>query len=126
MVRQKAYPTDLSDAEWALLAPWEKDALAQCAIFRGGWDLLAVEAVVDLSAHSEAASLPAIDIGHLSRAVDAVLCKAILGGARMNLRDGIAFEAKCFGEVCGLEDMKIGTQNFLTNGPKAKASFVHR
>ena len=25
----------------------------------------------------------------------------------MKLADGLAFEAKCFGEVCGTEDMKI-------------------
>jgi hypothetical protein len=44
----------------------------------------------------------------------------------MPLAEGIAFEAKCFGEVCGTEDMKIGTQNFIQNGPKSKAAFVHR
>jgi enoyl-CoA hydratase/carnithine racemase len=72
------------------------------------------------------AALPAVDIGHLSKRVDAVICKAILDGARMKLRDGIAFEATCFGEVCGTEDMKLGVANFLQNGPKAKAAFVHR
>ena len=72
------------------------------------------------------ASLPAVEIGHLSRRVDEILGKAILGGARMELRAGIAFEAKCFGEVCGTEDMRIGVDNFVKNGPKAKAAFVHR
>lgn len=70
-------------------------------------------------------TLPDVDIGHLSRAVDAILCKAILGGARMNLRDGIAYEAKCFGEICGTKDMRIGVENFMTNGPRSKAPFVH-
>ncbi|MEY3161193.1 MAG: hypothetical protein RIT25_1184 [Planctomycetota bacterium] len=72
------------------------------------------------------ASLPAMELGHLSRKVDEILCKAILGGARMTLRDGLAFEAKCFGEVCGTEDMRIGVTNFLKNGPRAKAEFLHR
>lgn len=72
------------------------------------------------------AALPAIDLGHLSRKVDEVLCRAILGGARLPLADALAFEAKCFGEVCGTEDMRIGVDNFLKNGPKAKAPFVHR
>jgi len=71
------------------------------------------------------ASLPAMELGHLSRKVDEILCKAILGGARMTLRDGLAFEAKCFGEVCGTEDMRIGVTNFLKNGPRAKAEFRH-
>src|SRR5262249_32120015 len=64
------------------------------------------------------ASLPPADIGHRSKAIDAIICKAILGGAKLQLRDGLLFEAKCFGEACGTEDMRIGTQNFLANGPK--------
>lgn len=72
------------------------------------------------------ASLPAVDIGHLSKKVDEILCKAILGAAKLPLQDAIPFEAKCFGEVCGTEDMRIGVDNFMKNGPKAKAAFVHR
>ena len=70
-------------------------------------------------------SLPAADLGHLSTRVDEILCKAILEGARMNLYDGIAFEAKCFGEVSGTKDMRIGVENFIENGPRSKAPFVH-
>ncbi len=69
--------------------------------------------------------LPDVNLGHLSRAVDAILCKAILHGARLSLRDGLAFEAKCFGEVCATKDMRIGVANFLANGPRSKAPFVH-
>lgn len=72
------------------------------------------------------ASLPAVDIGHLSKKVDEILCKAILGAARLPLKDAVPFEAKCFGEVCGTQDMRIGVENFLKNGPKVKATFVHR
>jgi len=71
------------------------------------------------------ASLPAVDIGHLSKKVDEVLCKAILGAAKLPLKDAVPFEAKCFGEVCGTKDMRIGVENFLKNGPKVKATFVH-
>ena len=70
--------------------------------------------------------LPDVDIGHLSRAVDAVLQKAILEGARMPLEEGLRFEAHCFGEVCGLDDMRIGLDNFIANGPRSRAAFVHR
>lgn len=72
------------------------------------------------------ASLPAVDIGHLSKKVDEILCKAILGAAKLPLHEAILFEAKCFGEVCGTEDMRIGVDNFVKNGPKVKAQFVHR
>jgi enoyl-CoA hydratase/3-hydroxyacyl-CoA dehydrogenase len=71
------------------------------------------------------ASLPAVDIGHLSKKVDEILCKAILGAAKLPLKDAIPFEAKCFGEVCGTKDMRIGVDNFTKNGPKVKATFVH-
>ena len=70
--------------------------------------------------------LPDVDIGHLSRAVDAVLQRVILEGARMPLKEGLRFEARCFGEVCGLEDMRIGLDNFIQNGPRSKAAFIHR
>ena len=71
-------------------------------------------------------ALPAVDIGHLSKKVDQILCKAILGGAKLPLQEAVPFEAKCFGEVCGTEDMRIGVDNFVKNGPKVKATFVHR
>ncbi|MFQ5844958.1 MAG: enoyl-CoA hydratase-related protein, partial [Planctomycetota bacterium] len=70
--------------------------------------------------------LPEVELGHLSRAVDAVMKKAILEGARLPLAQGLRLEAKCFGEVCALEDMRIGVESFLKNGPRAKAEFVHR
>ena len=44
----------------------------------------------------------------------------------MPLADGLRLESELFGAVCALEDMQIGVQNFLKNGPKAKAEFVHR
>jgi enoyl-CoA hydratase/carnithine racemase len=70
--------------------------------------------------------LPEVELGHLSRAVDAILQRAILEGARLSLADGLALEVRCFGEVCELEDMRIGVESFIAEGPRAKASFVHR
>jgi enoyl-CoA hydratase/carnithine racemase len=69
---------------------------------------------------------PGIDLGHLSKAVDKVMQKAILEGAKLGLDKGLELESKCFGEVCALEDMKIGMENFIKNGPRAKAQFVNR
>lgn len=39
---------------WRLLEPWERSALAQCAVFRGGFSLEAVEGVLDLTLHPDA------------------------------------------------------------------------
>ena len=70
--------------------------------------------------------LPEVELGHRSRSVDALLCRAVLEGCRMPLAGGLRLESELFGAGCALEDMKIGVQNFLKNGPKAKAEFVHR
>jgi predicted ATPase/tRNA A-37 threonylcarbamoyl transferase component Bud32 len=48
------------DWSWSLLEPWEQSALAQTAIFRGGFSLEAAEAVLDLSALPSAP--PVIDV----------------------------------------------------------------
>jgi enoyl-CoA hydratase/carnithine racemase len=69
--------------------------------------------------------LPDVPLGHLSKAVDKLLCEAILDGAKLPLAGGQALEAKKFGQVCALQDMRIGVENFLKNGPRAKAAFVH-
>jgi enoyl-CoA hydratase/3-hydroxyacyl-CoA dehydrogenase len=72
------------------------------------------------------ASLPPVDIGHRSRAIDALICRAILEGCRRRLDEGLRLESELFGECCTTEDMRLGVRNFLANGPKAKAVFVHR
>ncbi len=69
--------------------------------------------------------LPDVDIGHLSRKTDSLLQKAVLEGAKMTLEEGLKLEAKIFGECLLTQDMKIGMDNFMKNGPKAEAKFVH-
>jgi enoyl-CoA hydratase/3-hydroxyacyl-CoA dehydrogenase len=67
-----------------------------------------------------------VDLGHLSTAVDAVMQRAILEGAGLPLDEALRLEARLFGEVCGLEDMRIGVSTFVRKGPRAKAAFVNR
>ncbi len=73
----------------------------------------------------DAPALPDVELGHLSTAVDAIIEKAIVHGAKLGLDEGLRFESKCFGEVCGLKDMRIGMENFTKNGPRSKAEFVN-
>jgi len=70
-------------------------------------------------------ALPDVDLGHLSTKVDGILCKAIIEGAKLGLDEGLRFESRCFGEVCGTKDMRIGMENFVKNGPRSKAGFVN-
>ena len=58
------------DWSWDLLAPWEQAALAQCAVFDGGFTLDAAEAVVNLSGWSDAP--PVLD------AIQALVDKSLL------------------------------------------------
>ena len=69
--------------------------------------------------------LPEVDIGPLSRKIDSLLQKAVLEGAKMTLEEGIKFEAKTFGECLLTKDMRIGMENFMKNGPRVNAPFVH-
>jgi enoyl-CoA hydratase/carnithine racemase len=69
--------------------------------------------------------LPEVDIGHLSRKIDSLLQRAILEGAKMPLEEGLKLEAKIFGECLLTQDMRIGIENFLENGPRVNANFVH-
>jgi enoyl-CoA hydratase/3-hydroxyacyl-CoA dehydrogenase len=70
--------------------------------------------------------LPEVDIGHFSRKIDSILQKAVLKGAKMTLEEGLKFESKVFGECLLTEDMRIGMENFMKNGPRVNASFVHK
>jgi enoyl-CoA hydratase/3-hydroxyacyl-CoA dehydrogenase len=69
--------------------------------------------------------LPDVDISHLSRKTDSLLQRAILEGAKMTLEEGLKLEAKIFGECLLTKDMRIGMENFIKNGPKVNANFVH-
>jgi enoyl-CoA hydratase/carnithine racemase len=70
--------------------------------------------------------LPEVDIGHFSRKIDSLIQKAVLEGAKRTLEEGLKLESKVFGECLLTEDMKIGMENFMKNGPRANAAFVHK
>jgi enoyl-CoA hydratase/carnithine racemase len=69
--------------------------------------------------------LPPVELGHLSRSIDALICRAIVEGCRRPLAEGLRLESELFGECCATADMRIGVDNFIANGPRQKAVFVH-
>lgn len=71
-------------------------------------------------------NLPDVALGHLSRAIDGLMCRAIIEGCRQPLDDGLRFESEMFGACCATEDMRLGVRNFFEHGPKVRAEFVHR
>ncbi len=50
------------DSSWDLLAPWEKDGLARCSVFVGGFSLAAAEAVLDPGAGRACGAPPILDV----------------------------------------------------------------
>ena len=71
-------------------------------------------------------TLTEIEIGPLSRKIDDILCQALMEGSQLDLEAGLEVEAKAFGRCVESEDFRIGVENFLANGPKVAAKFVHR
>lgn len=72
------------------------------------------------------AALPDVDLGFRSRAIDALITRAIVDGCRRPLADGLRFESEMFGQCCATEDMRIGVRTFQEKGPRAQPVFVHR
>ncbi len=70
--------------------------------------------------------LPDVDIGYHSRAIDAILVQALKDGLSKPLEEGLKVEAEAFAACRDAEDFAIGMKNFIENGPRVKADFVHR
>ncbi len=70
-------------------------------------------------------TLPKVDIGHHSLAIDAILVDVILRGLASSLEDGLAIEADGFARCKATIDMAIGMTNFIQNGPRTPAAFLH-
>ena len=69
--------------------------------------------------------LPKVDIGHHSLAIDAIVVGVLSEGLRKPLEDGLDVEAKGFARCKKTVDIDIGITNFLQNGPRVPAAFLH-
>jgi enoyl-CoA hydratase/3-hydroxyacyl-CoA dehydrogenase len=69
--------------------------------------------------------LPAVDIGHRSLAVDAILVDVIRKGLTQPLASGLEVEAEGFATCKQTVDYDIGMKNFIQNGPRVPAEFMH-
>ena len=84
------------DWSWDLLSPWEQGALAQCAMFEGGFTLEAAEAVLDLAAWREAP--PVLDV------VQALLDKSLLRAWVPATRGRYAIDEPYFGMYVSIHE----------------------
>ena len=71
------------------------------------------------------AKLPPVELGHHSRAIDAILLDVVRRGLALPLAEGLAIEAQGFGRCKSTVDLDIGMKNFIQNGPRVPAAFLH-
>ncbi|MFH0943900.1 MAG: 3-hydroxyacyl-CoA dehydrogenase/enoyl-CoA hydratase family protein [Planctomycetota bacterium] len=69
--------------------------------------------------------LPSVDIGHRSLTIDAILVDVLRRGLAKPLAEGLAIEADGFAQCKETVDMNIGLTNFIQNGPRTPAAFLH-
>lgn len=73
----------------------------------------------------QAGALPPVDLGHRSRSIDAILVDVLRRGLSKPLAEGLAIEAEGFARCKETVDMDIGIKNFIQNGPRVPAAFLH-
>lgn len=71
------------------------------------------------------ASLPTVALGHHSLAIDAILVDVVRRGVARPLDEGLLIEAAGFGACKRTVDTDIGMKNFMQNGPRVPAAFLH-
>jgi len=69
--------------------------------------------------------LPVVDLGHHSLAIDAILVDVVRRGLARPLGEGLRVEAAGFASCKRTVDMDIGMKNFIQNGPRVPAVFLH-
>jgi enoyl-CoA hydratase/3-hydroxyacyl-CoA dehydrogenase len=74
---------------------------------------------------SGAETIPPLDIGHLSLTIDEILVGVIRDGLARPLAEGLMVETDGFARCKQTVDYDIGMKNFIQNGPRVPAAFMH-
>ena len=110
---------------WAHGKPANDILAAATALIRDHIAGEIVLAPVDPRPMSVPEGFPEINLGHHSLAVDAILVDVIRRGLAMALSEGLALEGQGFGRCTQTKDLNIGLTNFMQNGPRVPAAFLH-
>jgi len=70
-------------------------------------------------------ALPTVSIGHHSLKVDEILVQVVHKGLSQPLSQGLAVEAQGFARCQQTVDYGVGMTNFIVNGPRVPAAFMH-
>jgi len=110
---------------WAHGEPSADPVAAAKALIRSHLEGKVKLAPVDPKPMTVPAKLPAQDIAHRSLATDAILVDVIRRGLALPLGEGLKIEAQGFARCRRTVDMDIGMKNFMQNGPRVPAVFLH-
>jgi enoyl-CoA hydratase/3-hydroxyacyl-CoA dehydrogenase len=110
---------------WATGEPTADPVAAAHALIKGHLSGKTPLRRLDAAPLAVPAVLPIVDIGHRSLAIDRVLTDVIRAGLAANLDQGLAIEAEGFARCKRLVDYDIGMGNFIQNGPRVPAVFMH-
>ncbi len=110
---------------WASGAPTDDPVQAAHALILAHLDGTAPITRLDPGPMTVPETLPDADIGHRSRAIDRALTDTILAGLCVDLDQGLTMEAEAFGRCKTMVDYSIGMSNFIQNGPRVPAVFLH-
>ncbi len=110
---------------WATGEPTSDVEGAAKALLLASFEGKAKLAPVDPAPVKVPEKLPAIDLGHRSIAIDAILVDVVRRGLQLPLAEGLKIEAQGFARCKRTIDMDIGMKNFMQNGPRVPAAFLH-
>jgi enoyl-CoA hydratase/3-hydroxyacyl-CoA dehydrogenase len=110
---------------WASGKPAADPVAAAKALVRRHLDGAAKLLPLDPAPLTLPARLPAVDLGHRSLAIDEILVAVLREGLALPLGEGLAVEARGFGRCKATVDMDLGMKNFIQNGPRVPAAFLH-
>ena len=66
-----------------------------------------------------------VGVAGLVGSFDAILVDVVREGLAVSLSEGLRMEAAAFAKCKGTIDMGIGMTNFMQNGPRVPATFMH-
>lgn len=110
---------------WASGAPGDDPVKAAVDLVGAHIEGRAAIAPLDATPLTLPDPLPAVDLGHHSLAIDAILVDVLRRGLICQLDAGLRIEAAGFAACKRTVDMDIGMKNFMQNGPRVPAVFLH-
>jgi len=110
---------------WATGEPADDPIGAAIDLVRAHLAGRAVITKIDAAPVALPATLPAVDLGHHSLAIDAILVDVVRRGLARPLDEGLRIEAAGFAACRRTVDMNIGMSNFMQNGPRVPAMFLN-